>query len=195
MNRTIFSKKRVALFFIIVLVGAFCFSFFTVNAKFPPGKEIIHPFGERISYKNMEFQVKRTEILDYDQFAENEELIHALQGPNPEGEDVQNTKIVLITAEFYNPTDQPQKLDLTPFWLEAGNFSSQADDSLILYYNPSGLILNKKEKRIIKLPVPLKTVFFTGSEWETVKDRKFSLVYTLYPEKNIVKIVAERSVA
>ena len=190
MNKSALFPQKMVLVLALVLIGAFCFGFFTVNAKFPPGKEIIHPFGQQISYKNVEFQVKGTEILDYSQFSGNKELIRALQGPNPAGEDVQNTKIILVTVEFYNPTDQPLKLDLTPFWLEAGNFSSQCDYSLTLYYNPSGLILNKKEKRIIKLPVPLKTVFFTGSEWETVKDRKFSLVYTLYPEKNIVEIEA-----
>lgn len=194
MNKTLFSRKRVFLFFIIVLIGAFCVGFYTVNAKFPQSKKIIHPFGQRMSYQDMEFEVKGTEILDYDQFSGNKDLIRALQGPNPEGEDVRNTKIVLVTVDFYNPTDQPQKLDLTSFWFEAGNFSSQTDDPLTLYYNPSGLILNKKERKIIKLPVPLKTVFFSRSEWKTVKDRKFSLVYTLYPEKNIAEIVAGQSV-
>lgn len=192
MNRTVFSKKRVFLILLIVLVGAFCWSYFTVNAEFPPSKKIIHPFGEKISYKNTEFQVKGTEILDYSQFSQNKELIRALQGPNPEGEDVQNTKIVLITAEFYNPTDSPLKLDLASFWLEAGNFSSQCDYPLMFYYNQIGMTLelDKKEKRILKLPVPLKRVFFTGSDWKTAQDREFSLVYTLYPEKNIIEIEA-----
>lgn len=189
MDKTGSSKKRVIAFFIIALIGVFIFSFYTVNIKFPPSKKTIHPYGQSFTYKNAKLQVKGKEIIDYDQFSSNEGVLRALYD-NPKQIN-KETKIVLITVDFYNPTNKPLKLDLTAFHLESGNFSSQFDYPLMLHYNQCGMVLelNENERKIMKMPVSLEKIFFHKSEWPTITDRKFSIVYSLYPEKNIAETV------
>lgn len=192
MNKTNSKKKTVIIFLIIVLIGAFFFSFYTVNSKFSPSRKIVHPYGQPFSYKNAELQVKGKEILDYSQFSSDKSVLNAL-GINPKNENSRDAKIIFITVEFYNSTDKPLQLDLTAFYLESGNFSTQFDLPLMLHYNQCGMTLklNKNQRKILKMPATLEKIFFSGSEWPTIKDRKFSLVYSLYPNKNIAEIVAK----
>ncbi len=180
------------MFLIIVLIGVFSFSIYTVNLKFPPSKKIVHTYGQPFTYKNAELKVEGKEILDYNQFSSDKDALSAL-AINPNDEANRDAKIIFVKIEFYNPTNKPLQLDLTAFHLESGNFSTQFDLPLMRHYNQCGMILklNKNQRRILKMPASLQRIFFSKSEWPTIKDRKFLFVYSLYPEKNIAEIAAK----
>lgn len=188
MGKSVFTKKKVIIFLTIILIGTFVFSFFTVNLKFPSSKKIIHPCGQPFTYQNVELKIKGKEILEPNQFPNNEDLLKTLN-VNSKNKNSSQMKIILISIEFYNCTDKPLQLDLTAFHLESRNFSLQFDYPLMLYYNHCGmnLKLNGNERRTLRMPVPLLKIDFCESEWLTINSRKFSVVYSLYPEKNIAE--------
>lgn len=188
MGKSVFTKKRIIIFLAIALVGTFIFGFFTVNSKFPASKKTIHPYGQPFTYQNAKLQIKGKEILDYNQFSNNDDLLRILN-IDSKSQNSDTTKIILITVEFCNPTAKTLKLDLTAFHLESGSFSLQFDYPLMLHYNHCGmnLKLNGNEKKTLSMPVPLTKINFSESEWLTINNRKFSVVYSLYPEKNIAE--------
>lgn len=189
MNKTHKAKVWATTLLVILLAGVFVAMFYAVNTKFPESKKIVHPYGRPFIYEGAKITVKGKKILDSGQFASDKELVHILN-PDDTRSDLSDTKIAIVDLDFYNPANRPINVDLTAFHLESGSFSLQFDFPLMAYYNKCGmnLELNKYEHKVLKMPVPLNRASFSKSEWPHIQGKTFYIVYSLYPEKNIVEL-------
>jgi len=94
-----------------------------------------------------------------------------------------------------NPGKQALNIDLTAFHLETGAFSLQFYLPLMKFFNETGMYitLGAGEEKEFKMPVPIVSINFLDYDFNKIENRDYFLVYSLYPEKNMVSIKFDKN--
>lgn len=179
------NKKTFIIIIICCFVGLFSVMFYSVNSRFPQGKQVIHKKDSAFLYQNIEFKVTGFSFLNGKDIKNNKELMKAFNEPS-----TSDFKLLLTDVNLHNPTNKDVKVDLTAFHVESNDFSLQLYFPAMIYYNNCGMYVDLKsgERKTLKLPVPLSRSYFTSKAYKTVENRNYYLVYSLYPSKNMIKI-------
>ncbi len=183
------SKKTLIIFIIALLVAMYVFAVYSVNAKYKPAKQEIYEFGEPFEIDSVQMEMTKAIIIRENEMPDNEAFNEAIKHLL----DFRETKIpylILIEMDVINTSETDTRVDLTNLHLESGAFSLQPYYELMVYYNQCGMYVHLKpgESKTLKLPVPILKIYFPEKAWRYIENREFSLVFSLYPKKQIAKI-------
>ncbi len=187
-------KKIIVLLLVICVTLTYFIMFYNVNALYPQNKRTVYEFGDMFAAQNAEFKAIDSDFLTKDDIKNDKELTEFLEDntdyfKSDYYSDI-DLNLALIEIAVKNPTQEAMDIDLTAFHLESGAFSLQFYFPLMLYYNDFGMYINLNggEEKVIKVPVPVSSVQFLNYNANEIKNKKYYLVYSLYPEKLMAEI-------
>ncbi|MBE6805453.1 MAG: hypothetical protein E7526_02860 [Ruminococcaceae bacterium] len=183
------SKKISIIFIVVLLLVVYVFAVCNVNAKYKPALQETYEFGEMFQIESVQMKMTKAVFMREDEMPDdeafNKSIKHLL--------DYRETKIpylILMEMDIINTSEKNVRVDLTNLHLESGAFSLQPYYELMVYYNQCGMYVDLEpgENKTLKLPVPILKIYFPESDWRSIENREFSLVFSLYPKKQIAKI-------
>lgn len=180
-------KKNIiiSLLVVVFLIGT-VFGYKNINQMFPPrelktikkGSEIEFRDSVDISVSKMRWLSEEEKKVSYSKSRMNSEVLDY------------DTEITEITVILNNNTDKEVKVPMTDLYLEGigiGNgISKEILDGDPDYYGSLNQTLNPGEKKEVKYPYVIPSLWFHDKDWEKIKDRDFWLTFSSYPEKTVL---------
>lgn len=178
--------------FVLALVIAYITAFISVNTKYPPNKTVEHNQGSVNTYLGSEFKIKDAYILNREQINNNEAFKEVCDHYFSENG---YCLIYCVTADFHNVSDEKITVPLENIWLVSGAFSLQIFLQLSEVVNGFGvqLNLNPYETKEVVLTYAISDAALDHNGIDQLLDRDYTLVYSLYPDKNTIPIKFDKT--
>lgn len=182
-------SKIILLSLVILICGCYILMFCKTNSTYPQNEKIVYDYGESFVVQNAEITIDDAFILKKEEIKEDEELTKLLKESSGYLEE-EDLSLALFKLNFKNTLKEDIVVDMTMFHLESGSFSLQFYYPLLFYYNNSGIYveLEAKEEKSIIAPVPIAAGNFLNYNAESILNRDYFLVCSLYPKKIMAKV-------
>lgn len=188
-------KKKIMLaggiiVFLLIIVAGWRIA--TLNMKYPNPQIITYGLSEPIKGGGIEITVTGKELVS---MACIRDRIPNIQDNvlDEKGDILSDSrkKILLVNLEVKNLTDADQEISLTQFMAQTQVWSNGMDLYTYLSLNnlqAAGIQLKAQEKRNITMPFYMYDFQFKKGEFDKIENRKFTLVLSTYPIKNVVNL-------
>lgn len=185
-------KKRKTVIIVAVVLLAAVWAFFVVRVSlyYKRDDPVVYQMGEEAPLPETYAQ-NVTMRVDEAHFFSNE-AYDELKIPGMDEENHDLAKCILITLTLTNHGSEDQVVDLTPMqpesraWTNGINMHwfksmvSEEEQGTLYPTVPAG------ESVRINLPFNINEIHFQSKEWDTVTEREYSLVFSLYPRKESI---------
>lgn len=190
-------KKRCRILFVLfsflLLLFVMSWRFVTLNKEYPNPKVITYKQGQAIQGGDIEITVIDSEFTTMDAM---QEIIPEIENQvvDEKGNLLQNEhiKILLVDLELHNLSNDKQSTSLARFTAQSKAWSNGMDLNTYCALNNIqgvGINLAPGEKRHMTMPFYLYDLQFKEGGFQKAEDRKFHLVLSVYPVKNMVELV------
>lgn len=112
---------------------------------------------------------------------------------NSDGTNVtdEQVRVLLVHVKLTNNTEFDKEMSLVQFTAESCAWANGIDGSLFSLFNkennnPMGVVVPANSEIELFLPYSMYDFQFNRSEWKYIDNRKFDLVLSNYPVKNII---------
>lgn len=172
---------------VISLIIAYSFMYSNINSLYPQNEKVIYNQNEIFEIQGANARIISSKFINKDEILNDKVLTEALNS-NSDYMNEDDFYLALIDMELENVTNNPVTVDLTAFHLESGSFSLQGYYPLMLYYNEYGMYveLKNQETKKLKFVVPISPSQFNNQYSNSILNKEYFLVYSLYPQKLMV---------
>lgn len=168
----------------VLLCLAAGFRYVQLNRRYPPPITETYTMSQPVSYNSFQITVERSAFLADDQI----QTVLA-----EEVEEGYEPKIIVLDVTITNKADTEHTLDLTPFVLQSGAWKNGIHMLAFLRLNDTSAnqatlnpSLKPGESRSLRLPFSMLSSNFAPQKWDSVEQREYSLVLSLYPIKQTI---------
>ena len=177
-------KVYIFLFIAIAFFGMCGWRIAVLNQKYPPPKVERYRVGETAHYNGMDIDIQESYFLseqDIDKYFSK----FTSQG--------YQAKCLAVQARFSNNGTENVMLDLSQFRLVSGGWSNGINFNVHQQYNnPEAVYLMLElapgEEYTTILTYSMLDSHFEPGDWESVEDRQYTLVLSLYPIKRVIEL-------
>ena len=180
-------KKNIiiSLLAVVFLIGT-VFGYKKINRIFPSRELKTIEKGSEIDFRDgIDISVSKMRWLS----EEEKKVAYTKSGMDSDVLDY-DTEIAEITVILNNNTDKEVKAPMTDLYLESIGIGNGISKEILNgdpeYYGSLNQTLNPGEKKEIKYPYVIPSLWFHDKEWEQIKDRDFWLTFSSYPEKTLL---------
>lgn len=189
MKKVKISKRKIIITVISVcLVCVYAYQFISINSTFPQNKKVAYNTNDKVTYyQNTAIKVLNSQIIDKESILKDSGLKKEMEHYYNDND---NYKLINVEIEISNLNNEDAQVSLEHLHLESVSWSLQPFLPVVLYYNNFGVNISLKgnETKKITLSYPLSENMFSEGGWYKLEQREYYLVYSLYPEKKMVKI-------
>lgn len=164
----------------------------SLNKEYPNPRIITYKTGEYIKGGDISIMVTDSKFTAMDEI---KEMTPGIENPvtDEKGNLLtdEQKKVLLVNLNVHNLSDEIQTTSLLQFMAQSDAWSNGAD--LGTYYalnNTQGtsIQLQPGEQRCVQMPFYLYEIQFDTNEFQKVENRKFNLVLSVYPIKNVIEL-------
>lgn len=179
-------KKTITSVVVIVLFLGIVAGYRNINHMFPARVVKSVEKGEKIKFLDgIEIAVKDTKWMS----EEEKKAAYEKSAVDTNTFDY-DTEVIEVTVELSNNTTEKQEVSITDLNLEGTGVSNGISRELVMgnqeYYGSLKLELDSGESKEITYPYEVSSAWFHKKDWIRVKDRKFWLTFSSYPEKSVL---------
>ncbi len=166
-----------------VIIITYVMMVIKVNAKIVTPEDTIYNIGEEWVVSGVTCNVKAAKWYSKEEIEDKYPTFDT-------GFAEADYKVVMLTIEAANNTDEEKTCALNEYNLETEGISNGISNLLTQCMPDSGLgmYLEPGEKKTAVVPYVFFDFWFNSNEWKSVEDREFRLVTNLYPDKVYVKV-------
>lgn len=175
----------------VLLAGGWGIRFYQLNQAYPQAEVQTYQTGEKIAYDDFTFTVNGYRIVEQSEL-EAGGFMESLMLPEQTNRDYNHYDVkglfVDMTIE-YTGTEK-KSFPIYIFNLEHDSWNTGLDMEWMGGVNEGGLDVSFEagEKRDFIVPYNLFDVQFPKKVWEHIEEKKFRLIFSLYPENRIVEL-------
>ena len=180
------SKKALCIksFLCIIIVCSVVLSVFQiirVNTQFPPTSIISTKLGEYLEFDNLNVKATTFEMIPYKSISNNNEL-KSLVNQIEDGE----VNLIKTSIMIENDTDNTIEFPLYDVIFQSNSWANAINLDTFKYFNNNRSLLIEimpSESIELILPCLIHQIQFSNEDWRGVQNKKFQLVFSLYPQK------------
>lgn len=187
-----YHRKRMIVILSILIVGSSIWRFVSLNERYPDPGVVVYKEKDKIKGGDIEISVSSSNLVSMEEMLEllsdhKDEMIYEDETSMPQTE----RKVLLVQINIKNTSSTEQTTSLVRFMAQAGAWANGMDLGAYCALNgveKTNIQLKPKEQRSMMMPFYLYESQFAGDEFHKVDRRKFSLVLSVYPVKNIIEL-------
>lgn len=182
------TKKHIVIVGCLIVLCLYIFLYIFTNFTFPKPDKEYFLMGEWVAAQGAEICVNNCVIWDYNSIVNNKELKSKIE--MYVSSDTENVKLFIVESEMVNKTKDTLIIDLTSIHLESNEFSLAVFFPLFQFFNESSMNVELKpgETKKLIMPIPVNKISFSEKKWNSIEERDFYLVTSLFPTKTMIKI-------
>ena len=183
--------KKAAVLIVLILFGlVFIYRYQYINTKFPNPVVKEHYIDVPFTYQGVEMTLTEFQIIGHDEFLEEYDL-------DPQGMNMEirgaTQKNVIVTLTVNNKGDTKKEINAGELMLlETAGWASYTDymDSFRLLNKGESMLIevNPGEEKALRFSYCLYDLSFQENDFVDLDTSKFSIVLSLYPQKNVVRL-------
>ena len=185
------SKKALCIksFLCIIIVCSVVLSVFQiirVNTRFPPTSIISTKLGEYLEFDNLNVKATTFEMIPYKSISNNNEL-KSLVNQIEDGE----VNLIKTSIMIENDTDNTIEFPLYDVIFQSNSWANAINLDTFKYFNNNRSLLIEimpSESIELILPCLIHQIQFSNEDWRGVQNKKFQLVFSLYPQKKLITL-------
>jgi len=179
-------KKHIAIIIVLVIVAVLSsIRLISLNSKYPSPSVDRYPVNHFAPYNQFELKITGSEFMDVNTVNEvfKEEISF--------GQDI---KCIIVDLTVKNSGEQKKQIEIYNFILESLAWKNGINLAAFMQINEDNdnatlaPTLESGESLSLKLPFTMINDNFKQNQWSEVENRKYSLVYNLYPTKQIIDL-------
>lgn len=187
-------QRQVKIILIFIVTVAFVILFYVrysyINIKYPNPVIKEHNINIPFTYQGVELLLSDFRLLDNKEFLQEYELDPRRMNINIPGSEQKNA---IVTLHVKNSGNTIKEIDTAELMLlETDGWASYTDlmDSFRLLNNgkSSLVVLNPGEESTLEFSYCIYDLSFSKKDFNNLDTSKFSMVLSLYPQKNIVRL-------
>lgn len=168
---------------LLMLVYGVCF--YRVNKKYPPAKTMVYDAGEPVQADGIEYMVLGSG------FYTNKELRKLPDFPEESYENGEN--LITVEVKVKNVSNELKEMEGDILRLESIAWGNGVDIGARQYFNEADDVGHFKiqpgEEREYVLTYTMIPSMFHSREWKKVKERKYYMVISFYPERKMIRVL------
>lgn len=187
-------KKWLILGGVLVFAVVLVVRFVQVNIRYPaPSYRSVEPGEVEIPKSGLEYSISDAYFLPPEEITALYDAIDPNQATYTRYIPGEQEELLMIEMTIHNPTDEEKEFGV-PTNLESKAWCNGLDVPMYVYLNPeTNESLASGESITVKMPFTMLYLQFKPSQWESVRDREYQLLLSLYPEKAVMKLPLNHS--